>query len=170
MTAKKIDRPERRPCAASGAHRSTCTARRCQNDQKANKIILPLRARRQAADGALIAIEQPRDSALRLALIEQLERLLLLMAPQLRRPTERNARFARSLHADIDCRTRGSSGLFPFGRRGKAASNGCRAGRDSSPNRRRSPDRAAGSRSIRQAVSLPDRAQPRSRRRVQRAK
>ena len=39
--------------------------------------------RAASLDRALIAIEQPRDRALRLGLIEQLERLLLLMACQL---------------------------------------------------------------------------------------
>jgi hypothetical protein len=47
-------------------------------------------APRQAADGALIAIEQSRDRILRLALIER-----LLMARQLRRPPGADSRFTR---------------------------------------------------------------------------
>jgi hypothetical protein len=48
--------------------------------------ILGRHAGRQARDGALVDIEKPRHRGLWLALVEQLESLLLLMPRQLRRP------------------------------------------------------------------------------------
>ena len=66
--------------------------------------ILGRHAERQARDGALVHVEQPRHRGLWLALVEQLESLLLLMPRQLRRPAEADARFTRPLDAHVGAR------------------------------------------------------------------
>ncbi|MEH2569838.1 hypothetical protein V1289_009465 [Bradyrhizobium sp. AZCC 2289] len=54
----------------------------------------------QARNRRLIDVKQPRHGALRLASIEQLDCLLLLVLGQLRRPTELDTRFSRAPDAN----------------------------------------------------------------------